>query len=93
MQSVIFNRNSVFFSIILIINQVLELNKDRLLNLGQKNYKNLVEALTNNAIIDYSSNPTLSLPQVSSTLPSRLSQTDIYRTEEPEIYDDYDAGR
>ncbi len=32
------------------ITKYLELNKDRILNLGEKNYENLVEAFTNNAI-------------------------------------------
>ena len=32
------------------ITKYLELNKDRILNLGEKNYENLVEALTKNAI-------------------------------------------
>ena len=45
------------------ITKYLELNKDRILNLVEKNYKNLVEALTNNVIdttgADSSSNPTL----------------------------------
>jgi len=69
----------------------LELNKDRILNLGEKNYENLVEALTNNAVdtaATSSFNPTLSLPQSSSTLPSPLNQSDSYRIEkESEIYD------
>ena len=32
------------------ITQYIETNKDRILNLGEKNYENLVEVLTNNAI-------------------------------------------
>ena len=32
------------------ITKYLELNKDRILNLGEKNYENLVEALTNDAV-------------------------------------------
>jgi hypothetical protein len=32
------------------ITNYLEVNKDRILNLAEKNYENLVEALTNNAI-------------------------------------------
>ena len=43
------------------ITKYLELNKDRILNLGEKNYQNLVEALTNNAIdTASSSNPIIS---------------------------------
>jgi hypothetical protein len=42
----------------------LESNKDRLLDLAEKNYENLLEALTNNSLdtAASSSNPTLSLP-------------------------------
>ncbi len=32
------------------ITQYVEFNKDRILNLAEKNYENIVEALTNNAI-------------------------------------------
>ena len=46
-----------------------ESNKDRILNLGEKNYENLLEALTKNAIDTASSNPTLSSPQSSSMFP------------------------
>ncbi|MDQ3970137.1 MAG: hypothetical protein M3227_00420 [Thermoproteota archaeon] len=76
------------------ITKYLELNKDRILNLGEKNYENLVKALTNNAIdnaavaASYSSNLSLSQPQSSSStfsIPSNHS--DIYRIEESEIYD------
>jgi hypothetical protein len=52
-----------------IITNYLELNKDRILNLGEKNYENLVEVLTDNAIATTSSNPTLLLPQSSSMFP------------------------
>jgi hypothetical protein len=41
------------------IYQYIESNKDRILNLGEKNYENLVEALTNNAVANTSPNPTL----------------------------------
>ena len=49
------------------ITKYLELNDDRILNLGKKNYENLVGVLTNNAIATAasSSSPTLSLPQLS----------------------------
>ena len=70
------------------ITKYLKLNKDHILNLGQKNYENLVEAFTNHAIdtaADSSSNPTSSLPQSSSTFPN-LSHNDTYRIEESEIY-------
>jgi hypothetical protein len=61
-------------------------NKDRILNLGETNYENLVKALANNAIatvISSSSDPKLSLP--SSVLGS-YNQSDTYRIEEPESY-------
>jgi len=48
------------------ITNYLESNKDKILNLTQKHYENLVEALTNNAMntaANSSYNPTLSLPQ------------------------------
>ena len=61
-------------------------NKDRILNLGETNYEDLVKALANNAIatvISSSSDPKLSLP--SSVLGS-YNQSDTYRIEEPESY-------
>jgi hypothetical protein len=67
------------------ITKYLESNKDSILNLGEKNYQNLVQALTNNAIstaaAPSSSNPTFSLS--SSTLPSPYNQNDTNRIEEP----------
>jgi len=68
----------------------IEVNKDRILNLAEKNYENLVEAFTKNAIdiaasASSSLNPTLSLPQSSSTIPNLSNQSDIYRIEDPEI--------
>jgi hypothetical protein len=73
------------------ITQYFESNKDRILNIGEKHYENLVEALTNNAIDNAgafsSSNPILSLPQSSlSTFPCPLNKMAIYRIEEPENY-------
>jgi hypothetical protein len=71
------------------ITKYLEFNKDSILYLTEKNYKNLVEALTNNAINTAApSNPTLSLPQSSSTFANLSNQSDAYRIEESEIYDD-----
>jgi hypothetical protein len=60
----------------------LESYNDKILYLAEKNYENLVEALTNNAVDAASSNPTLSLPQASSTFPRPLNKTDIYRIED-----------
>jgi hypothetical protein len=49
------------------ITKYVECNKDNLLDLAEKHYENLVEAMTNNVIdsaaASCSSNPTLSLPQ------------------------------
>jgi len=72
------------------ITKYLELNKERILNLGEKNYENLLEALTNNAIdiaASSSLNPTLSLPQSSSTFPNSFDQIDTFRKEESESFD------
>jgi hypothetical protein len=67
------------------------------LYLAEKNYKNLLEALTNNAInsaVASSSNLTLSLPSsCSSIFIDLLKQDDISRIEESEIYNnDKSAG-
>jgi hypothetical protein len=72
------------------ITKYFEVNRHSLLNLGEKNYENLVETLTNDSIpnVVTSSNPTSSLPQSSSTFPSPSNQSDAYRIEESEIYDD-----
>ena len=64
----------------------LKSNKDRIIGLSEKNYENLVEALINNAINNATaacSNPTLSLPQSSSTFPNLSDQSNTYRIEEP----------
>ena len=69
------------------ITKYLEFNKDKILDLAKKNYENLVEALTNNAINTAApSNPTLSLPQSSSTFANLSNQSDAYRIEESEIF-------
>jgi hypothetical protein len=65
----------------------LESNKDSILGLAEKNYENLLEALTNNVIATASSSFNSTLPS-SSTIPNLSNQSDIYRTKEPEIYDD-----
>ena len=78
------------------ITKYLELNKDRILNLGEKSYENLVEALTNNAIntvFHSSSNSILSLPQSSSpTFPNLSDQSDAYRIGETETFHDSKEG-
>jgi hypothetical protein len=64
------------------ITKYLESNKDRIMDLSKKNYENLVEALTNDSISNAttsSSNPTLSLPQSSSTFSYSFDQIDTYR--------------
>jgi hypothetical protein len=69
----------------------IESNKDRLSDLTEKHYENLVEAFTKSAInaIDSSSslNLTLSLPQSSSTFPNSFDQIDTLRKEESESFD------
>jgi F0F1-type ATP synthase gamma subunit len=54
------------------ITQYLESNKDSISYLTEKNYENLVEALTNDAVDNTSPNPTLS--SSSSTFPSSFDQ-------------------
>jgi F0F1-type ATP synthase gamma subunit len=65
----------------------LEFNKDSILDLAEKNYENLVEALTNNAVSSAasSSDAKLSLPSSSIFLGS-YNQSDAYRIEDLEIY-------
>jgi len=45
----------------------------------KKNYQNLIEVLANNAIYAAASNPTLLLPQSSSTFPNPFDQNNIYK--------------
>jgi hypothetical protein len=66
------------------VTKYFESNKDSLVDLVEKHYESLVEALTNDAIDNTSPNPTLS--SSSSTFPSSFDQSDIYRREEPETY-------
>jgi hypothetical protein len=66
------------------ITKYLEANKHNLLDLAEKHYKNLVEALRNNAIVNVFSNPILSLPKSSSTFLNPSTQTDNFRIEESE---------
>jgi hypothetical protein len=73
------------------ITKYFESNKDRILNLGEKNYENLVEALATNAIdavgASSLSNPTLSLLQSSSpTFPDLSTQSYIFRIEESDTH-------
>jgi hypothetical protein len=71
------------------VTKYLESNKDRIIDLVEKNYENLVEALTNNAIFMAfisSSNPIVLLPQSSFTFPTPSTQTDTYRTENSENF-------
>ncbi|MCC2647956.1 MAG: hypothetical protein K0S67_754 [Nitrososphaeraceae archaeon] len=69
----------------------LQFNKDKISDLAEKSFENLVEVLTksaiNNAVVS-SSNPTLSLSHsLSSTFPKLSNQGDIYKIEKSEIYD------
>jgi hypothetical protein len=65
-------------------------DKNNILDSVEKNYENLVEILTNNAMSSAaasSSNPTISLPQSSSfTFPNLSNQSDKYRIEESESF-------
>jgi len=69
------------------ITQYIESNKDRIRDLSMKNYENLVEALTNNAINSAasSSNFTLSLSS-SSTFPNLSNQHDMDRMDNSESF-------
>ena len=72
------------------ITQYIESNKEHIFNLGEKHYENLLEVLVNNAIdtaANSSSNPTLLLPQSSSTFPNSFDQIDTFRKEESESFD------
>ena len=72
------------------IKKYLEFNRDRILDFAQKNYENLVEVFTNNAInsaVTSSSNPTISLPSPSSsTFSAPPDQSDIYGIEKSESF-------
>jgi hypothetical protein len=71
------------------ITKYFESNKDRILNLGEKNYEILVDVLTDNVTNTAgvsSSNSTLSVPQSSSTFPNLPNQTHTYRKDDSEIY-------
>lgn len=70
------------------IAKYLESNKDNILDLTEKHYENIVHALTNSAMTPSSSNPTLSSLQSPSIFASPLNQSDVYRIEELETYDD-----
>ena len=65
-----------------------ELNKTRILDLSEKNYENVVEALTNDSIANASSNPTLALHLSLSTFSNLSNQNDRYRIEESDGFHD-----
>ncbi|MDQ3868568.1 MAG: hypothetical protein M3250_03310 [Thermoproteota archaeon] len=65
------------------ITQYFESNRDRIMNLGEKNYENLVEELTNNAI-DTVASSISSVLEPSSTFLGPCPQTYIHRVEESE---------
>jgi DNA-binding protein YbaB/transposase len=73
------------------ITQYLEFNKDNLLDLAERNYENLVEALTNNVIntaagaASSSSNPPPSLPSSSAFL-GPYNKSDTYKTDKEEMF-------
>jgi hypothetical protein len=71
------------------ITKYLEFNKDKILNLTEKHYENLIEVLINNAMeaaVVASSNPTLSSSS-SSPFVDSYNQRDTYKIEDSEIYD------
>jgi hypothetical protein len=69
------------------ITKYLQLNKTRILDLSEKNYENLVEALANNGIDTAATSPTpTSLPLSSSMFPSSSNQRDICRIEDSKTY-------
>ena len=72
------------------ITKYLESNKDRILNLGEKNYENLVDTFTNDIINNAatsSSNPASTLCSSFSSASSNLiNQSNVYRTEEQESF-------
>jgi len=78
------------------ITKYLESNKDNLLDLAQKHYENLVEALTNDSISSAaacSSNPRIPLPSSSSsTFSNSFDQSDTYRIEDSERYHNNSKG-
>jgi malic enzyme len=61
------------------VTKYLESNKDSLIDLAEKNYENVVEALTNNAITLACSNPKPALPPSSSTISNPFIK--VIRTE------------
>jgi hypothetical protein len=69
------------------ITKHLEANKNSILGLVEKNYENLLEVLTNNAIdIAAASSSTLSLPS-SSSFSGPYNQINTYKIEETETFD------
>jgi hypothetical protein len=73
------------------ITKYLEINRDSILDLAEKHYENLVEALTHDSISSAAasslSNPTISLPSSSSsTFSAPSDQNDIYRIEKSESF-------
>jgi hypothetical protein len=71
------------------ITQYFECNKATIMDLAEKNYENLVQALTNNAIntvAESFSNSISLLTQSSSRFPNLSNDNDIYRIEESESF-------
>jgi hypothetical protein len=78
------------------ITKYFESNKDRILNLGEKNYENLVGALANDAIVTVASissfNSISPLPWPSSTFLDPYNQSDTYTREQSEIFHNNSKG-
>jgi hypothetical protein len=72
------------------ITKYLELKKDRIVDLAERNYENLVETLTNDSISSVAasslSNHASSLPQSSSRFQNLSDQSDIYGIEKSESF-------
>ena len=70
-----------------------ESNKVRMLGLLEKNYENLVEVFTNNAIANISNvwsfNPTLSLPTSMTFKSDPYNESKCLQGKKLDIYDDY----
>jgi hypothetical protein len=74
------------------INQYFESNKDRILNLAEKNYENLIEALTNN-VMNTAAASSLSNSSLSQKFNfGTWNQSDTYKIEESESHNNSKGG-
>jgi hypothetical protein len=68
------------------LSNTLNPTKNTFLDLAEKNYENLVEALTNNSFANASSNPKPASPPSSSIFLNPYTQSYIFRIEESDTY-------